>query len=366
MMMPEFEVVWVPHPRPDRPKVVCVKLIPDSPLLMNAANNCDAVMEQVSTRSRQESEETDVTMHVMQLVRSAGRGWQSEGSAAMLELDGIAAIGMGSNIKHRRRAAWVAFAVAHLIAAADRRQVTNDSLRRLMEMTHMKDLADKAWRARNEPMNFPSVTDPPGGSLSVGAQPAQAMPRAGTAEEMQSLARGLGALECCVQDPYMYVDANNFVLCAACNKHFTPEHLTTRRHLSYLDNKQGTVNWLLSERKPMCVILLQLSEQNRGVQANSYNPPEPEVPESIWGDSWGDAASSTAAQPLAGETPGSWEERAELAEPEIPRWSEHVELPPVPTNEENWDFAYWLVPSMVLGLRKDLLVFNEPIGLEEV
>ncbi|CAE7242038.1 act1 [Symbiodinium natans] len=388
------EVLWLPILSEER--VLCLRLVPDSPLMSNAAHIMDACMALETTRSRMEATETDVTGPTLNILRQLGK-WPQETCASMLQLDDMKAVGMGSNIKNRRRATYVAMGLAYVIRAGERGHV---NVTQTVNDFHISSLATEAWTTRRQPLNYPAIHEPgapgapgvPGGPGAPGAPSGSGRPPLAppsTAGEMQMRARHLGAAEDCVQDPFMIVDETvSGVLCIACNKHFTPEHLTTRRHLNYLSDIQGTLMWLTREQKPPCLRILQFQETraqpNAGVpyQDPSTRSAQTETagPETAWDDTYQPETEASPAAPAQqrgappASTPGSWEERADRADradratplrPQVNRRWRDVEIPATPSLEENYDFAWRLFANHTQYLSR-FLVFNDEIGVEEV
>ena len=375
---PDGEVVWLPISNAE--KVLCLKVVPDSPLLSTAAHILDTCMQLETGRSRMEAIETDVTAQVMAVLRHAGK-WPSETCASMIELEDTRAVGMGSNIKHRRRAAWLALALAYVVSAGRRGHVSREHLTQTVTGCGLANLATDAWNAERKPLNLPSVEDaaPTWDVRSSAVPPVPGFapaPRAppSTSIELQTRARQLGADETVVQDPFMTVDETlGSVLCAACGKHFTPEHGMNRRHLNYRKNVQATLLWVRTEHKT-CLGMLQVQEAATGSgpampQMPRPGPTMPPAPQqdSVWGDDFEvTGATDAPAQP---EPVNSWEDLVPPHSPEdCPKILRHwrdVQVPPTPTLEDNYDFAMQLYSSWVLNAGRKHS-FTDPIGVEEV
>ncbi|CAE7391295.1 act1 [Symbiodinium sp. CCMP2456] len=368
------EVVWLPISNAE--KVLCLKVVPDSPLLSTAAHVLDTCMQLETTRSRMEAIETDVTAQVMAVLRHAGK-WPGETCASMIELDDTRAVGMGSNIKHRRRAAWLALALAYVVSAGHRRHVSNEHLTQTVTSCGLASLATDAWNAARKPLNHPSVEDAAPttwdvrGSAGPVAGFAAPAPRAppGSSSELQLRARQLGADESVVHDPFMTVDETlGSVLCAACGKHFTPEHGMNRRHLNYRKNVQATLMWVRSEHKT-CLGLLQVQE-NQGAQTTGRAAPAVPAPQQDTESAWGDDFEVTGAThvPAQPEPVHSWEDLAVPAAQDcsniIRHWRD-VPVPPTPTLEDNYDFAMQLYSNYVRNAGRKHS-FKDPLGVEEV
>ncbi|CAE7861886.1 act1 [Symbiodinium necroappetens] len=359
------EVVWMPILNAE--KVLCLKVVPDSPLLSTAAHVLDTCMQLETTRSRMEATETDVTAQVLAVLRHAGK-WPAETCASMIELDDTRAVGMGSNIKHRRRAAWLALALAYVVSAGHRRHVSNEHLTQTVTSCGLASLATEAWNTKRMPLSYPSVEDAAPtvatrdvrGSAVPAAGFSAPAPRAppSSSSELQIRARQLGADETVVNDPFMTVDETlGSVLCAACGKHFTPEHGMNRRHLNYRRNVRETLMWVRNERKT-CLGILQAQEENQVTQTTAVPMPRPgptmaaatqHDSDSVWGDDF--EVTGATHVPAQTEPVNSWEDLA---------------VPDTPTLEETYDFAMQLYSNFRpnAGLRKHS--FKDPLGVEEV
>ena len=125
-------------------KVLCIRIASESSLISQAAHILDGCLAHLQmSSSRMEAEETDVSKQLLPLFREVGI-WSEVKNVSLLELEGTRAIGAGSNIKARRRSAWLAMALA-LVVSAGRRGHNPYQLTRLLSGYGLDGLATTAW-----------------------------------------------------------------------------------------------------------------------------------------------------------------------------------------------------------------------------
>ncbi|CAE7212667.1 unnamed protein product [Symbiodinium sp. CCMP2592] len=129
-------------------KVLCLRIASESPLIGQAAHILDGCLAHLQMgSSRMEAEETDVSKQFLPLFREVGV-WPEVKNVSLLELEGpegTRAIGAGSNIKTRRRSAWLAMALALVVSAGRRGHNPHQLTRLLSDWDGLHTLATRAW-----------------------------------------------------------------------------------------------------------------------------------------------------------------------------------------------------------------------------
>ncbi|CAK9107155.1 unnamed protein product [Durusdinium trenchii] len=213
----------------------------------------------------QELIEEDATASLSQL-RSMGI-WPGEGFGLKLSMgtSGPCACGTGSNQKHRKRVSALSMALALFVHHSSNPQVPtilscHCGLRPLATLCYQRLHQPIADFVRDLPPPTPTPTP-----ATPAAVPTVDLALLSPAERLMAKARAFGAEDCCVRDPYMTVDEQNqWVLCAACNKHMNSAHVVSKKHVSYLGNIAETLHWIRNNERPgrQLVPCLRMLEDN--------------------------------------------------------------------------------------------------------
>ena len=107
---------WQQSSKEPREAVLILRIDDGAPRLSQAANILWAVMACETPRTPMEALETaqDVTEPVLRSLQREGV-WTAETYALMVQMDGMRAVGLGHNKKHRERTASIALALCYIL-----------------------------------------------------------------------------------------------------------------------------------------------------------------------------------------------------------------------------------------------------------
>ena len=299
-------------------KVLCLRIASESPLMGQSAHILDGCLAHLQmNRSRMEADETDVSGQLLPLLRSAGT-WPEAKNASLLELEGTRAIGVGSNIKARRRSAWLAMALAFVVSAG-RRGHNPHQLTRLLSEYGLNNLATTAWHVMS---NRPALNAP---------------------ESAQAHTQGVGSGT--APDPQPAASPE-------------PASVAGRFRWGEERRQERSSNpgrWREGQVAQDGISPGATYTQGMSTDSEVHQPmPEPvsaQIP----------SHAGTVFGAAGRVVPGVHQPEASLRKDTRSR---DVQVPPTPTLEDNFDFAIGLYPGLVSNFSR-VLVFNDPIGVEE-